>query len=243
MDDTLIHCNKYFEMILEQFADVMLDWFKDYKLTKEEIRDKQTEIDVAGVLQSGFASHHFPQSLIETYKYFCILTGRSFLATEESQLMELGLSVYEQKIEPYPGMLETLDLLTSQGHELFLYTGGENVIQQRKIEQMKLAAYFKEHIYIRQHKNVVALEGILASHTFDRSRTWMIGNSLRTDIIPALTAGINTIYIKHPNEWTFNIVDLKTDPHSTMYTVSSLEVVPQIIAEHLHNEHNKRTLT
>lgn len=121
--------------------------------------------------------------------------------------MKLGLSVYEHPVEPYPGMVETLNLLRSQGHELLLYTGGETAIQQRKIEQMKLAEFFEDRIYIRQHKNAEALEEILRSRFFDRTSTWMIGNSLRTDVMPALSAGINAVYIKIPNEWLYNIVE------------------------------------
>lgn len=241
MDDTLIHCNKYFEMILSRFTDLMLEWFQEYQLTTKEIRDKQVEIDVAGVLKSGFASKHFPLSMIETYHYFSRMIGRAVNMAEENHLMKLGLSVYEQEIEPYPGMIETLDLLTRQGHELILYTGGEQAIQERKIEQMKLAVYFHDRIYIRQHKNEEALEGILSSRHFDRDNTWMIGNSLRTDIIPALTAGINTIYIKLPNEWTYNVVELKNKPTTAMYTVSSLEEVPHIIEESLSLKQQKRT--
>lgn len=234
LDDTLVHCNKYFELILEQFADMLTDWFKPSGITVAEIRDKQTEIDVAGVHQIGFASIHFPESLIDTYRYFSKTTGRPLQAEEEALLMKLGLSVYELPIEPYPGMVETLNLLRSQGHELHLYTGGESVIQQRKIDQMKLSDYFQDRIYIRRHKNAEALEDILRSRPFDRSRTWMVGNSLRTDITPALTAGIGAIHIQIPNEWLYNIVELQQGANLQIYTVSSLEEVPRVIFDHVH---------
>ncbi|MBM6996383.1 HAD family hydrolase [Paenibacillus sp. DXFW5] len=243
LDDTLVHCNKYFDLILDQFADLLTDWFKMYGITTAEIREKQTEIDVAGVHQIGFASSHFPESLIDTYRHYGQLTGRKVLPKEEDRLMKLGLSVYEQPIEPYPGMVETLNLLRSQGHELHLYTGGETVIQERKIEQMRLADYFQDRIYIRQHKNVEALEDILHVKQFDRSRTWMIGNSLRTDVMPALSAGINAIYIKIPNEWLYNIVELQHDGDAEMHTVTSLEEVPRVIFNQIHQvERQKRTL-
>ncbi|MFR9708999.1 HAD family hydrolase [Paenibacillus sp. MB22_1] len=243
LDDTLIHCNKYFDLILDQFADLMTDWFKTYGISTKEIREKQTEIDVAGVHQIGFASSHFPESLVDTYRYYARVTGRKDLPEEEERLMKLGLSVYEQPIEPYPGMVETLNLLRSQGHELHLYTGGDTVIQQRKIEQMRLAEYFQDRIYIRQHKNAKALEEILKSRRFDRSRTWMIGNSLRTDVMPALSAGIKAIYIKIPNEWLYNIVELQHDGDSEMHTVTSLVEVPRVIFNHIHQtQRQKRTL-
>lgn len=243
LDDTLVHCNKYFDLILDQFADLLTDWFKMYGISTAEIREKQTEIDVAGVHQIGFASSHFPESLVDTYRYYGRLTGRKGLPEEEDRLMKLGLSVYELPIEPYPGMVETLNLLRSQGHELHLYTGGETMIQQRKIEQMRLADYFQDRIYIRQHKNAEALEDILHSRQFDRSRTWMIGNSLRTDVMPALSAGIKAVYIKIPNEWLYNIVELQHDGDAEMHTVTSLEEVPRVIFNHIHQaERQKRTL-
>lgn len=243
LDDTLIHCNKYFDLILDQFADLMTDWFKTYGIATKEIREKQTEIDVAGVHQIGFASSHFPESLVDTYRYYARVTGRKALPVEEDRLMKLGLSVYEQPIEPYPGMVETLNLLRSQGHELHLYTGGDTVIQQRKIEQMRLTEYFEDRIYIRQHKNAEALEEILMSRRFDRSRSWMIGNSLRTDVMPALSAGIKAIYIKIPNEWLYNIVELQHDGDSELHTITSLVEVPRVIFNHTHPaQKQKRTL-
>lgn len=237
LDDTLVQCNIYFDEVLDEFTEMLLVWLDDSRVTEADIRSKQTEIDIAGVEQMGFVSTHFPHSLIETYRYFCDFLQREPNLAEEDRLMKLGMSVYEREIEPYPGMVETLNLLRSQGHELYLYTGGETAIQQRKIEQMRLADYFEERIYIRRHKNVEALEEILRSRSFDRKRTWMIGNSLRTDIAPALAAGINTIYIKHPNEWSFNLIDLKKTADTSMYTVASLAEVPGIIAEALSLSH------
>lgn len=230
LDDTLIYCNKYFELILGQFSDLVSEWFSGYQLSIKEIRDKQIEIDVAGVQQIGFASQHFPESLIDTYRYFCQQFGERREELKEKQLMRLGLSVYEQSVEPYPGMVDTLDFLQRQQHELYLYTGGETVIQQRKIEQMKLADYFQDRIFIRQHKNIDALEEILDSRPFHRQNTWMIGNSLRTDISPALTAGIHAIYIKHPDEWSYNLIELAPRNNSYLYTVASLEEIPSIIS-------------
>lgn len=233
LDDTLVHCNRYFDQILDEFAALLSGWFANTRITAQEIRAKQIEIDVAGVEQIGFISTHFPHSLIETYRYFSQLLGLDAGLAEEQKLMKLGMSVYDKEIEAYPNMTQTLNLLRSQGHQLHLYTGGESVIQQRKIDQMRLTDYFEERIYIRRHKNVDALEEILSAGPFDRSHTWMIGNSLRTDIMPALSAGIHSIYIKRPNEWSFNLVELKHDAHSEMFTISALEEIPSVIASKL----------
>lgn len=229
MDDTLIYCNKYFDAVLDQFNDLMTTWFKAFRVSAKDIKKVQNEYDIAGVEKNGFVSTHFPKSLVHTFKYFSDITGRTLTKVEEDQLWKLGMSVYEMEVEPYPGMMETLNQLRDAGHELFLYTGGEAVIQQRKIDQMKLEQYFGDRIFIRQHKSIDALEGILQQLKLDRTNTWMIGNSLRTDVLPALTNGIHAIYLKQRTEWSFNIVDLDVKPQGAFYTVEKLTEVPSKI--------------
>ena len=241
LDDTLIHCNKYFGLVLGQFFETLQGWFGETVLPTEDIRRKQIEIDVEEIQHTGFKSDNFPRSLIETYRYFSQKFSRPISPSEERLLNELGRSVYDQEVEAYPGMVETLDNLKQQGHELYLYTGGETAIQQRKIDQMKLDVYFDDRIFIRQHKTIEALEQILKKGAFDRSATWMIGNSLRTDIIPAMAAGIAGIYIQQPDEWEYNIVDLKHKPHNELYTVSALTEVPSVVEDKIINNTKQRT--
>ncbi|KGE17271.1 HAD family hydrolase [Paenibacillus wynnii] len=237
LDDTLVHCNKYFDLILGQYFEMMTDWFADFGPTTAELRSKQVEIDVETVSMSGLASDNFPKSLIATYRFFCTKYNRPAENFQEQQLMKLGLSVYDQEIEAYPGMVETLDTLKQEGHHLFLYTGGDDTIQQRKIEQMKLDAYFDDRIFIRQHKNVESLEEILTRHKFDRKRTWMIGNSLRTDVLPAVTAGINSIYLKQQNEWLYNLIELQREMQQSVLTISSISEVPPVIRSSAQQQH------
>ncbi|WP_308634297.1 HAD family hydrolase [Paenibacillus silvisoli] len=233
LDDTLIYCNKYFYFVIDQFSDLMNDWFGGYGIKPQEIREKQTEIDIAGVHVSGFQSDHFPQSFISTYRYFSDLLGRSASPVEEDRLWKLGRSVYEHAVEPYPHMEETLDELASSGHELHLYTGGEILIQQRKINEMKLERYFGPRIYVRSKKNIEAMEAILREGKFDRKSTWMIGNSIRTDVVPALTTGINAIHMKTDSEWAYNIVGIDVEPKGAFITLDQLRDVPVSIYDYL----------
>ncbi|WP_037288729.1 HAD family hydrolase [Saccharibacillus sacchari] len=243
LDDTLVYCNRYFDQILDEFFDRMVRWFSAYGLDAEQIRQKQLEIDIAGVHVVGFASHHFPESLIATYRHFNSAYQRIGSDAEEAQLMKLGLSVYDQEVEAYPGMVETLERLRGEGHGLYLYTGGEDQIQQRKIDQMKLSTYFGSDIFIRQHKNVQALEGILQKKVLPRESTWMIGNSLRTDIAPALSADINAVYLKQEREWAYNMIDLDGTSKGSLHTISKLPEVPDLISRFARAPFQKRTLS
>lgn len=233
LDDTLVYCNKYFHFILDQFADEMTTWFASAGLSRETIMNKHSEIDIAGVNLVGFQSEHFPQSFVDTYRYFSHLTGRTPSAIEEEKLWKLGNSVFELEVEPYPMMEETLYSLADNGHELHLYTGGDNVIQRKKIDSLKLERYFEDRIYVRMHKNTSALEQILSDGGFDRSQTWMIGNSVRTDVLPALHCGINAVYLKQDGEWSYNLVPIDAKPKGAFFTLTALPQVPPAIQDYL----------
>ncbi len=233
LDDTLIHCNRYFHLIIDQFASLMEDMFQPYRLTADEVRAKQTEIDIAGVQIVGFQSDHFPQSFVETYRYFADSLGRPRSRHEEDAIWQLGISVYELDTEPYPHMEETLRDLTEQGHELHLYTGGEPLIQHKKIDRFRLERYFGDRIYVRRHKNIEALEGILQQLGVDRAKTWMIGNSIRTDVVPALTAGIHAIHMQAETEWVYNIVGIDVEPQGAFLRLNHLDEVPSAIERYV----------
>ncbi|MFD0670223.1 HAD family hydrolase [Cohnella sp. GCM10027633] len=233
LDDTLIYCNKYFHFILDQFADEMSTCYAAAGLGRDQIMSKQSEIDVARVQIDGFKSEHFPQSFVDTYRYFAQLTGRTPSVYEEEKLWKLGHSVYELQAEPYPMMEETLFSLAESGHELHLYTGGDYAIQHRKIDSLKLERYFGNRIYVRMHKNTSALEQILTEGGFDRDMTWMIGNSVRTDVLPALQCGIHAVYLKQDGEWTYNVVPIDATPRGAFLTLNALPQVPPAIQDFL----------
>ena len=114
--------------------------------------------------------------------------------------------------------------------------GGELLIQRRKIERMQLERYFDTRIYIRQLKNNDALENILSSGTFDRNHTWMIGNSIRTDVVPALTAGIHAIHMRTEEEWHYNMVSIDVEPRGAFFTLDQLKDVPEAIHRYVNEE-------
>ena len=232
LDDTLVHCNKYFERVISQFADFMMKYFEEFGIRREEIIAIQSELDTQALASHGFIKEHFPESFIGTYLHFCRLSGKTPQKHEQDLLYELGWSVYEQEFEPFPGVEETLERLNEDGHNLFLYTGGDPDIQQRKINKWGLNRYFENRILIRRHKNTPTMENIIREFRFDRKRTWMVGNSLRTDILPALETGIHAVHIPAPCEWSYNIVDIPVESKGFFLTLSSLEELPHAVSRY-----------
>lgn len=233
LDDTLSHCNKYFEEITEKFIQQVLSWFAPYGVSSEQISKCQSEIDLKYANLFGLTSKHFVKSFVETYEHFSAITQRSTNYSEVEFLKALALSVYEQQFEPYPYMLEVLSELKEQGHRLILHTGGEKGIQSKKIEQLQLRQFFGDDIFIFQHKNAEALQTVINTLQLDKCMTWMVGNSLRTDIKPALQVGINTIYIPAANEWSYNVVQVDIPYTSRFIKAQELRDVVQAISANI----------
>ncbi|ULT59515.1 HAD family hydrolase [Neobacillus drentensis] len=227
LDDTLSYCNRYFNLVIDEFADQMMTWFKS--ITEEDIKQKQLQLDVAAISVHGLKSDRFPESFVGTYKYYCDLTGREKKKDEIQYLRELGFKVFEIPVEPIPYMNETLQRLKEEGHELYLHTGGDEPNQHRKITQLELTTYFEHRIFISEHKDTTALSDILKTIKADPNVTWMVGNSLRTDIVPALETGIHAIYIPAETEWKYNLVEVNVEHSSLFITVDSLQEVPNVI--------------
>lgn len=231
LDDTLSYCNRYFNLVIDEFADQMMAWFKS--ISEEDIKKKQLQLDVAAISEHGLKSDRFPESFVGTYQYFCDLTGREKKKDEIHHLRELGFKVFEIPVEPIPFMNETLQRLKEDGHELYLHTGGDETNQRRKITQLELTTFFEHRIFISEHKDTTALSDILKTIKADPSVTWMVGNSLRTDIVPALELDIHAIYIPAEMEWQYNMVDIDVDHSSAFLTVDSLQEVPDVIDERI----------
>ena len=229
LDDTLIHCNKYFVESRNSFANVMKKWFKT--VSKQEILEKQSEIDIKGVEQKGLHSSLYTQSLVTTYRYFCERLGRKMKGSEITQIEKIGQSVFRRRVKPFPYMYEILDTLQADGHLLILFTGGDEANQRRKITQLRLTDYFDDRIFIFEHKNTDALKQVLNQINADKKNTWMIGNSLKSDIKPAIELGINAIHIPAEIEWSYNIVDIDIEPSGTYAQLKSLVHLPEFIRE------------
>jgi putative hydrolase of the HAD superfamily len=236
LDDTLVECNKYFRMVVEQFSVLLVDWFRDYHISAEQIRQKQLELDLASVAQYGITSKHFPQSFVDTYAYFCAAHGIMPDPNRIAQLERLGKSVYDFIAEPLPDMYETLKQLKREGHDLFLHTAGDELIQRKKIAQLQLSAYFENRIFISRYKNTEALGRIINEMHFDPTETWMIGNSLRTDIMPGLELGVQVIYIPVTEEWQYNITHVDVEPRGAFLTLPSLKMVPDAIRNYANQK-------
>ncbi|RFU70108.1 HAD family hydrolase [Peribacillus saganii] len=230
LDDTLIECNKYFRDATNKFADQMHEWFPN--VSKEQIKEKQLEIDIKSIEKYGLNSSRFPESLVNTYKYYCDSEGREEKDSEMESVRIIGLQVFQIEVQAFPYMYEVLNELKEDGHRLYLFTGGDEANQSRKIIQLELETYFEDRVFIANHKNADALRKVLETVECSRESTWMIGNSLKTDISPALELGINTVHIPSDIEWSYNNnLDANVQQLGRVKTIKKLTDLPRFIRE------------
>jgi putative hydrolase of the HAD superfamily len=182
-------------------------------------------IDHANVSRLGFSRRRFPQSMYDTYQSFCIDYDKPFDETEAQRFQFIGTAVFEASPKIFKEVPETLGRLSSRGVRLILATKGDPEIQERRIETSRLGHYF-QRTYILAHKQVTEFEQIVADCNIDASNGWSIGNSVKSDINPALAVGLSAIWIPYR---TWGYEDEEPVVSSRLHEAKSIREVPRII--------------
>ena len=117
----------------------------------------------------------------------------------EAAVERISAKFLERECALLPDVAPTLAELAAR-HRLTLFTKGNPREQLRKLERSGLKPHFR-HVAVPREKDEAAYLGLIASAGLDRSRAFMIGNSPRSDINPALRAGLRAVFIPHPHTW------------------------------------------
>jgi putative hydrolase of the HAD superfamily len=134
--------------------------------------------------------------LAECYQH---LAERHISQIDLDAVMEFAHAILRRPIELLDGVAETVAELSSR-HELTIFTKGDPEEQRLKIERSGLVNHFV-HAAIVREKNESAYSELAEERGFNKERTWMIGNSPKSDINPALAAGLSAVFVPHPRTW------------------------------------------
>ncbi|PZG02308.1 HAD family hydrolase [Micromonospora deserti] len=203
-DDTLWENNVLFERVIDDF----LDWLDHPTLNRAEIRAILDDIERANAVVHGYGSKVFLHSLGECLER---LRRRPVTEAERGEIEGLAKALLDHQVELMPGVAEALDELAGR-HDLLLLTKGEREEQQRKLDACGLLHHFRA-AHVVPEKNVETYRWLARKHAFDPARAWMIGNSPKSDILPARAAGMNAVFIPNDNTWVLEHDELDpTDP-------------------------------
>ncbi len=202
-DDTLWENNIYFERAFEDFVD-----FLDHSsLTSAQIRDILNEIELVNAQLHGYGARNFGKNLQQAYRR---LAQREIRDADLDHVMSLAEKILEQPVELIDGVEETLEYLSPR-HDLTLFTKGHPEEQRLKVDRSGLARFFA-HTAIVKEKDAPAYRRLIEDRALDPARTWMIGNSPKSDINPAVEAGLNAVLVPHAHTWVLERQDLRASP-------------------------------
>jgi putative hydrolase of the HAD superfamily len=198
-DDTLWENNIYFERAFEEFVV----YLSHSSLTPAQVRDVLDEIELANAKTHGYGTLNFARNLVQCYQH---LAERHVCDEDLDQVKSFAVRILECPMEVIPGVKETLAWLAAR-HELTLFTKGHPEEQKLKIDRSGLAAFFS-HTAIVKEKDAAAYRSLVRENGMDPERTWMVGNSPKSDINPALAAGLNAVFVPHAHTWVLEKQDI-----------------------------------
>ena len=128
------------------------------------------------------------------------LTDGAVTGREIQQLLDLGKRLLDFPIEPLPGVVEVLSELQRRGHRLMVLTKGDLFDQESKLARSGLGDFF-DYVEIVSEKDAATYQRVLTRHGVDPSAFLMIGNSLKSDILPVLAVGGQAIHVPYHTTW------------------------------------------
>lgn len=204
-DDTLWENNIFYEQCIADFADLMAA----HGFEREEALHTLEKVERERIPVVGYAPEEFVRSLIIAYQRLCAAHQRSPEDEVADTAQQIGQRVVEYPIVLLDGVAETLAQLKGRCR-LLLLTKGDRKAQESKLARSGLGPLF-EAVHIVTEKNGQVLRELVTQYSLQPHETWMVGNSPRSDVNPALETGIGAIYIPHPHTWKFEIEEI-ADP-------------------------------
>jgi putative hydrolase of the HAD superfamily len=191
-DDTLWENNIYFERAIEKF----ISFLNHHEFSSEQVRAVLNDVERECIATHGYGLHSFAHALVQTFERLSVNPVTPEL---HAQIQSFAHTIADHPMEFLPEVPETLQYLASR-HKLILMTKGAVVEQTGKIERSELKTHFAATEIVAE-KDATAYENIVQKFGLEHRSTWMIGNSPKSDINPALSTGLNAVFIPHGNTW------------------------------------------
>ena len=206
-DDTLWENNVYFERAIAAFIS-----FLDHKThSPAEVRQALNAVERETILSHGYGLSSFSRSLVTCFER---LSPDPVTNDHRERIAEFAQAVADHEIELLDGVEETLRELAAR-HTLILVTKGNHAEQADKLQRSGLAPYFQA-VEIVAEKDAPTYHAVVRRHGLTSQTTWMIGNSPKSDVNPALAAGLNAVFLFHKDTWVLEHATLDAAPAGQM---------------------------
>lgn len=218
-DDTLWHNENMFEDYHRQYCELLSEYHDAKTVERVLFETEMNNLELFGYGVKGFTL-----SCIETA---IRLTNGAIKAEEIRHIIERCRDMLNHPVELLNGVETSLDALRSR-FRLLLVTKGDLRDQERKIAQSGIAHFF-DHAEVVSDKTVDAYERVMRRSQTQADRFLMVGNSLKSDILPVLELGGHGVHIPYHITWEHERVDSPPDEHDKFYQLESIAQLPQLI--------------
>jgi putative hydrolase of the HAD superfamily len=217
-DDTLFVNEPYFQETEQKFCVMMSDY-----LSKQGLSQELFKIEVDNLHLYGYGIKGYTLSMIEA----AMKISNNTLSVEViAKIIDLGKELLQKPIELLDGVEDTLKALKGK-YKLIVATKGDLKDQQRKLHESGLGIYF-HHIEVMADKQEVNYEKLLKRLEIESKEFFMIGNSLKSDVLPVLGIGGYAVHIPFHTTWEHEKIHHKVD-HPNFRTVDKISDVLEIL--------------
>ena len=219
-DDTLWHCETIFRSVQERFRALLADY--------AEAAEAETRLDAVerrNLRLYGYGAKGFTLSMLEAALE---VSGGTLSASAVSELLALGRSMMSHPIEPLPGVIEAIATLAALDQPLVLITKGDMVHQEAKLAASGLGRFFSG-VEIVSEKDPDTYRRVFARYQVAPQDAVMVGNSIRSDILPVLEIGGYAALVPYPVVWAHESAVVPID-HPRFHECATLADLPAWLA-------------
>src|SRR6267143_639684 len=202
-DDTLWENNVYFERAIARF----ISFLNHHEFSPEQVREVLNVVERECIVKHGYGLHSFAHALVDTFERLSVHPVTPEL---HAQINSFAHTVADHPVEILPEVPETLQYLSAR-HHLILMTKGAIAEQNGKVERSGLKEYFSA-VEILAEKDLGAYSSLMEKYELAHDSTWMVGNSPKSDINPALAAGLHAVFVPHGSTWILEHEEVNTAP-------------------------------
>ena len=214
-DDTLWVNETYFREAESKFANLL----SKYE-TRNKIDQELFKTEIRNLVHYGYGVKGFILSMVE-----CALELSNYQIQQKTieAILNIGKEMLEKPIELLEGIEQVLESLHGK-YKLIVATKGDLLDQERKLEKSKLLKYF-HHIEVMSDKKEKDYSKLIKHLDIKPSQFLMIGNSLKSDVLPLIKLGASAIHVPFHTTWVHEEVSVQDSLKATFKTVSNIKDV------------------
>ena len=220
-DDTLWHNERFFVLTQDRFAELLGDYTE-----RPHLDARLLEAERRNLGHYGYGIKGFMLSMIETA---IEVTDAKVPAQVIQRILDIGQEMLSHPIELLPHAHAAVEAMAATNHRILLITKGDLLDQERKLAQSGLGDFF-DRIEIVSEKTAAVYARIFAEHGDGAERAMMVGNSMKSDVLPALEAGGWGVHVPFDLAWALEHAEPPA-AHRRLHTLPDLGALPALVEQ------------